>query len=128
LVAFLVWNFLLRPQVQVPQVDLKAAACLRIADVEQSMNNNLPAISTDTKVADVKAWLAKVKPGYDALVTAANAASISVDGVTKAYTNLDSAINGVTGDTLGAGADVVNTAITSFKQVESGFQGTVGCK
>ena len=123
-VGFLAWRLLGGSGVP----DLKAVACTQIGNVEQTINTGIPAIGADTKVADVKTWLSKVKPALDTLVTAGKAAGIATDGLTTAYTALETAINGVTGDTLGAASGAINTAINSFKTVESGLKTTVGCK
>ncbi len=124
--GFLVWNFFLRgPGVG---VNLKAAACAPIRTVEQTLTAGMPVISKDSKVADVKGWLDKVKPGFDTLVTAARAASLPVDDVVKGFDGLTKAVNDVSGDTLGAAADTVNAGINTFKDAQGKLKTAAGCQ
>ena len=123
LVGFLAWRFL-----GGSGPDLKLAACTPLTALEQKVNTGMPAITADTKVSDVKAWMATIKTGLDALTTAGKAAGVDTSGITGAYTALETAINAVTGDTLGTASEAINTAINSFKKVQTDFKGVLGCK
>ena len=123
LVGFLAWRFL-----GGSGPDLKLAACTPLTALEQKVNTGIPAITADTKVSDVKAWLATIKTGLDTLTTAGKAAGLDTSGITGAFNTLETAINAVTGDTLGTASETINTAINSFKKVQTDFKGVVGCK
>jgi hypothetical protein len=108
--------------------DLKLAACAPLTALEQKVSTGMPTITADTKVSDVKAWMATIKTGLDTLTTAGKAAGVDTSGITGAYTALETAINAVTGDTLGTASEGINTAISGFKKVQTDFKGVVGCK
>lgn len=120
LLAFL----FLRP----PAVDLKAAACAPIASLETAMKSGLPAITADTKVADVKAWLATVKPIAESLVTIGRTASIPVDGFSNAFKAVESTVNNVPTETLGTAAESIAKAITDLQSTEAALKTVSGCK
>lgn len=115
---------LLRP----PSVDLNAAACAPIASLESALKTGLPAITADTKVTDVKAWMAKVKPIAESLVTIGRAASIPVDGFSNAYKAVESTVNNVPTETLGTAAEPVAAAIAELNSTEAALKTASGCK
>ncbi len=115
---------LLRP----PAVDLKAAACVPLASLESAMKTGLPAITADTKVTDVKAWLAVVKPLAEGLVTVGRAASIPVDGFSNAFKAVESTVNNVPTETLGTAAEPIAKVIAELQTTEAAFKSISGCK
>ncbi len=116
--------FLLRP----PSVDLNAAACKPIASLEGALKTGLPAITADTKVADVKAWMANVKPIAESLVTIGRTASIPVDGFSNAYKAVESTVNNVPTEILGTAAEPVAAAIAELNSTEAALKTASGCK
>lgn len=124
-IGYLAWSFF---GPKTPTLNVKAVACTPIAAIDSAVGGTLPTINTDTKSADIKAWLASVKPIVEGLINTGTAAGLPISGIKDAYTKLDSVIAGVSTDTLGAAADPINAAISTFKGATGTLKTTAGCQ
>ena len=127
--ALLWYIFSSRISPALPTVNTNVGACTSIAALEKGVTDSVSQFTADSKVSDVKDWFTKIKGSFDAVINAASAmGNLDIKGFQTAFTSVESAINGLTGDTLGDGLKTIQDSIATLTSASATLKQTVGCQ
>jgi hypothetical protein len=112
-------------------VDAAVAAglCQNVSDIEQAWDG-LGEITASTQITVVRQALTTGSPIFTQLIDGVAAAGIGIDTapLRRAYGVVETAVNTLTGDTLGAtAAATLNEGLTRFRELQTGVKTTLNC-
>jgi hypothetical protein len=106
-----------------------AGLCQNVSDIEQAWDG-LGEITAGTEVTAVQQALTTGSPIFIQLLDGVEAAGSEIDTapLRTAYGTLETAVNTLTGDTLGAtAAATLNEGLTRFRELQTGVKTTLNC-